>query len=593
MKINSIILKTIVICIVLFTGFGVRTQPTVNGEIIADTNNLVVIKLWGTHAERGYAHGYLIGDQITDIVQGYIIPSFGSDYPEARNLVSNGQDLIIDSLYQVEAKSMIDGMNDAGLNPTNLDYIDILVGNCWSDLEGFFTKKNGGGVGCSCLLNWGEGTSNSFLFGKSIIARFYDWGGSIPAIINNAAMIIHMPSEPGLQPWLIVGYAGEMVPSGGGVNQGGLSMYKNAMSDFACSAVPGTQYAPYQFTMRKILETDDFNGDGVHNTQDARDGFDANPQGYPVDKIIPVIARNEGNSDSLTAMVAEIAPVAPTHVYRTNSYDDMIPGANLYAANRQIKRNNAQNYCPRYINVSYNFGDSTNFGIQKNYDIMVNYSNHITQNNYGFIQHIPELDILKVSVFRDNTNAYQLPMTSFDLREFFNRDPVFISLPVDTARVTEEYTYLLEVSDPDPYDVITFSAEQIPDWLTLTDNGDGTAFLQGIPQYPGADSVIIKASDGMVEISQEFEISIDESTTISEPSEIIFSMHPNPFKDGINISIENPVQLIVYTLNGRVVFQEKVSTECAWINLDFLSQGVYILVLNDGLKAASRKIIKN
>jgi hypothetical protein len=409
MKTNTIKLRTLIMSICIIITFYGTALAQVNGEIIADTNNLIVIKIWGTHAERGYAHGYLLGDKITDIIQGYLIPSFGSHYSDARELISNGQDLIIDSIYQVEAMSMIDGMNDVGLDPTNLDYIDLLVGSCWSDLEGFLLKK-AGGVGCSCLLNWGEGTSNSFLNGKSIIARFYDWSGYIPAIINNAAMIIHMPSEPGLQPWLIVGYAGEMVPSGGGVNQGGLSMYKNAMADCSCNAVPGTQYAPYQFTMRKILETDDFNGDGLHNTQDARDGFDANPQGYPVGKIIPVIARSEGNTDSLTAMVAEIAPVSPTHVYRTNSYDDMIPGANLYAANSQIKRNNAQSYCSRYWNVITHFGDSTDFDILKNHDIMVNYSTNGW--NYGFIHHIPELDSLKISVIRDNASACALPMTT-------------------------------------------------------------------------------------------------------------------------------------------------------------------------------------
>jgi hypothetical protein len=591
MKTHPITLKTIVVSLILFTSLAGRSQPTVHGEIIADTNNLVVIKLWGTHAERGYAHGYLLGDKITDILQGYVIPYFGSDYPEARNLVSNGQDLIIDSLYQVEAKAMIDGMDDAGLNTANLDYIDILVGNCWSDLEGFFTKK-GGGVGCSCLLNWGEGTANSFLNGKSIIARFYDWGGSIPAIINNAAMIIHMPDEPGLQPWLIVGYAGEMVPSGGGVNQGGLSMYKNAMSDFACSAVPGTQYAPYQFTMRKILETDDFNGDGVHNTQDARDGFDANPQGYPVDKIIPVIARSEGNSDSLTAMVAEIAPVAPTHVYRTNSYDDMIPGANLYAANRQIKRNNAQNYCLRYTLVSLNFGDSTNFGIQKNHNIMVNYSAHPSQSNYGYIQHIPESDLLKVSVYRNNTNAYELPMTNFNLRDFFNRDPFFVTQAVDTAYVGKVYNFLVEATDPDPYDNITINAEHIPDWLTITDNGDGTALLSGMPLEAGTDSVVLLASDGMVDVKQAFEIVTDPATGTEELSDPGYIIYPNPFTNVLHINSRSDVRVKVFSLKGDLVYQNARITYNSQLELGFLSPGIYILKMHDGIRTFSSKIIK-
>ena len=583
---------TLFISILVMIWISVQGQQrTVNGEIISDTNNLVVIKLWGTHAERGYAHGYLLGDKITEVLQGYIIPYFGSDYSEARTLVSNGQSLIIDSLYQVEAQSMVDGMDDAGFNTTNLDYIDILVANCWSDLEGFFSKKRGG-VGCSCLLNWGEGTSNSFLSGKSIIARFYDWGGYIPTLVDNAAMIIHIPSEPGLQPWLIVGYTGEMVPTGGGINQGGLSMYKNAMGDFYCSAVPGVQYAPYQFTMRKILEADDFNGDGVHNTQDARDGFDANPQGYPIDKIIPVISRSEGNTDSLTAMVAEIAPVSPTHVYRTNTYDDMIPGDNLYAANSQIKRNNAQNYCARYYNVSNNFGDSTDFSVLKNYSTMINYSKSLTGYNYGFIQHIPEMDLLKVSVIRDSTDACDLPMTIFNLREFFNHAPVFLSQPVDSARVGEEYNYNVTAMDIDPYDSIIFSADQIPDWLTITDNGDGTARLHGVPDSIGIDSVTLIASDGFAQVSQNFGITITQTTSLTELSEEVISVNPNPFCDKIHIRTKNDMQVKVFSMNGDIVYSAALEKPGGKIDLGFLSPGAYILVVGDGKKKASRKIVK-
>ena len=500
---------TLATAIFVLLAINVKTQPIpVNGEILADTNNLTVVKVWGTHYERGYAHGYLLGNKMLQTIS-YIKSYFGSDIDYARSLVSSGEDLIIEPQYQEEAQAMIAGMVEAGIDTTNFDYIDILVGNCWSDLEGYLYKK-GGGSDCSCLLNWGEGTANSPLNGKSIAARFWDWSGYQTIIINNAVLIAHIPSEPDLQPWLLLGYAGEMVPSGGGISQGGLSMYKNGMSDFSGSAVPGTAYAPYIFTMRKILETNDFNGDGVHNTQDARDGFDANPQGYAIDKIIPVIARNNPDSDSLTAMVVEIAPVEPTHTYRTNSYDDNIPGDNLYAANHQIARNNAQNYCYRYNNVSNNFGDSTNIGIERNNEIMTNYSVLQSGRNYGYIQHIPQMDLLKVSVIRDGIDAYALPMTSFNLRSFFNRPPEFITEAILEIEVGIEYVYEIEVSDPDPYDSIFIDFEQIPEWLTLEDFGNGTAQLSGTPDQIGFYEVIIKAGDGLEELMQEFVIEVSD-----------------------------------------------------------------------------------
>ena len=200
------------------------TAQNVNGEILYDTNNLVVLKVWGTHAQRGYAHGYLLGEKIRELVIGYLIPRFYDFYPTARILVTDGKNLVLDSIYHVEAKSMIEGMVDAGCDTSDMDYIDLLVGASFSDLFGYNMSKQSSPEECSTFINWGDATAGTDLDKKSVIARFSDWGSIQPDIVNNAVIIIHMPSEEGLQPWLIVGYAGEMVPSSGGLNQGGISV---------------------------------------------------------------------------------------------------------------------------------------------------------------------------------------------------------------------------------------------------------------------------------------------------------------------------------------------------------------------------------
>ena len=552
----------LVLLIALLLTICIPLKAQVNGEIIADTNNLVVIKVWGTHYERGYAHGYLLGDKIRDIFFGYLKPHFGSDYQYARTLVTNGQDLIIDSLYQVEAKAMIDGMSDAGFNTTDIDYVDLLVASCFSDLAGYISKKSGG-PGCSCLLDWG---------------------------VNNAAMIIHIPSEPGLQPWLIVGYAGEMVPSGGGVNQGGLSMYKNAMSDYSGMAIPGSKYAPYHFTMRKILETDDFNGDGVHNTMDAMDGFNANTQGYPVGKIIPVIARWDPESDSNTAMVVEIAPTSPTHTYRFNSYEDKIPGDNLYAANSQIARNNARNYCARYNRIASHIGDGTNISIQKNKELMTTQS--FNGCNYVFIQHVPELDMLKVSVLRDSISACFLPMTSFDLRDFFNRPPEFDSEPETNTADGDEYSYEIITSDPDPYDELEIFAEQLPDWLTLEDHGDGTATLSGVPEEMGYDTIVLVVSDGMEEEEQEFVITISEATLVNETGDLSLNIYPNPFQNKLFVETDVEVEISIFAISGEQLIQQRTANSRQEIDLTGLPKGIYFVCIKTGNEIVTKKIVK-
>jgi len=62
-----------------------------------------------------------------------------------------------------------------------------------------------------------------------------------------------------------------------------------------------------------------------------------------------------------------------------------------------------------------------------------------------------------------------------------NRSPEFVSEPKVVAVVGSEYTYNIQVEDPDAGDVIIITCGTLPPWLTFTDNGDGTATLAGIP----------------------------------------------------------------------------------------------------------------
>ena len=80
-----------------------------------------------------------------------------------------------------------------------------------------------------------------------------------------------------------------------------------------------------------------------------------------------------------------------------------------------------------------------------------------------------------------------------------NTTPVFLSMPPLTAAVGVPYTYTISVEDPDlPFgDVLEIIAPTLPGWLTLTDNGDGTATLAGTPSAAdvGVNSVELHAED--------------------------------------------------------------------------------------------------
>jgi len=62
-----------------------------------------------------------------------------------------------------------------------------------------------------------------------------------------------------------------------------------------------------------------------------------------------------------------------------------------------------------------------------------------------------------------------------------NEVPFFTSGPITSATQDILYIYNIVSSDSDEEDTLTITATTKPDWLTLTDNGDGTAVLSGSP----------------------------------------------------------------------------------------------------------------
>ncbi|MDM8523903.1 Ig-like domain-containing protein [Desulfococcaceae bacterium HSG8] len=75
--------------------------------------------------------------------------------------------------------------------------------------------------------------------------------------------------------------------------------------------------------------------------------------------------------------------------------------------------------------------------------------------------------------------------------------PVFTSPPVTDAAEDNAYTYTAAVTHPYAGETLTITAPALPAWLTLTDNGDGTAILGGTPgnSEVGDHDVSLQAED--------------------------------------------------------------------------------------------------
>ena len=95
-----------------------------------------------------------------------------------------------------------------------------------------------------------------------------------------------------------------------------------------------------------------------------------------------------------------------------------------------------------------------------------------------------------------------------------NEAPEFTSTAVTGATEDEEYRYEITASDADGDD-ITITAPTLPGWLTLTDNGDGTATLSGTPGAAdvGEHDVSLQASDGTASVTQDFTVTVEAAAS--------------------------------------------------------------------------------
>ncbi|MBA3563491.1 MAG: VCBS repeat-containing protein [Gammaproteobacteria bacterium] len=94
-----------------------------------------------------------------------------------------------------------------------------------------------------------------------------------------------------------------------------------------------------------------------------------------------------------------------------------------------------------------------------------------------------------------------------------NTPPEFTSTPVTEGTVDEAYSYSVTATDAED-DTLTIESITLPAWLTLTDNGDGTATLAGTPAAAdvGAHDVSLSVSDGTAApVLQNFTVTVEEA----------------------------------------------------------------------------------
>jgi endonuclease I/chitodextrinase len=72
-----------------------------------------------------------------------------------------------------------------------------------------------------------------------------------------------------------------------------------------------------------------------------------------------------------------------------------------------------------------------------------------------------------------------------------------------------------------------------------------------------------------------------------------FKMYPNPSKDMLHFSISNPAQVTIYSILGETVHTKRISQEENNVNIQTLSNGLYLVNVKTGNQSITRKMIKN
>jgi hypothetical protein len=113
--------------------------------------------------------------------------------------------------------------------------------------------------------------------------------------------------------------------------------------------------------------------------------------------------------------------------------------------------------------------------------------------------------------------------------------------------------------------LIHYAVEALPQWLSFTDNGNGTATFDGIPgaEDVGVYQIVLKGNDSILEVQQSFSIEVKSKSINGIPERKAVGMHifPNPVIDGkLNIKLDDGINeqfdLSILDMSGKILLQK-------------------------------------
>ncbi len=384
----------------------------VNGQVQV-IDGKPILTVWGTHTERGYAQGYLKGDEGKEVFEDYIVGYCCSGSPFIYGFMRSHflSNYAVDAEYEAEAAGVIQGMIDAGVDPyvsslgRDVDAIDLLVSNAIVDLS---TLTMVGTFGCSSLSSWGASTiGDPLLAGHLVITRHLDWSKH-PTLTDNPLLTVHLPSEEDEQPWFSVGYAG-LFGALSSISESGVSAFLNMGNNDSGTA--GAPYHPILLTLRNGVESADYDGNGEHTALDIVAAIEDRTR--RVDTIIHA-THDEGPSSRPIVIESNNANGVAV---RDRSDNMLIPGDNLVATNH-FRALYPPVYCGRYDAIADSLMASTGITCDRSWTLMAGAAGSFSS-NIQCIQYVESQGLLRWSTDTYTKPAYSQPWTELSVEDLF------------------------------------------------------------------------------------------------------------------------------------------------------------------------------
>jgi hypothetical protein len=193
--------------------------PALKGSLTTE-KGIRVLKLHGTPRDIGYAHGFLLGAEILEGLETYVVYSpvvGGPKNYENRIVPRVKKEMVFLPEHEAELAGMLEGIN-AALGEKNrvpaLDrpvaLIDLKVLNTYGDWYSF---------ACSSFSAWGKLTPD----GETITARNFDFPPA-PILEKAQLLIAYAPADAARRRWVNIAFAG-IIGVISGISEDGVGLF--------------------------------------------------------------------------------------------------------------------------------------------------------------------------------------------------------------------------------------------------------------------------------------------------------------------------------------------------------------------------------